>query len=76
MKVFAASATNNGGDHYLFVSLSEDNIAEQIIELGRLEYGDKADNPDWDEQYGDEYLNYDHYLLDQYYITVEQDFDL
>ncbi|AEK09983.1 hypothetical protein FDH96_gp071 [Mycobacterium phage Rey] len=44
MKVWAAAVVNNGGDHYVFVSLTEEGIQEQILEMARFEYGDEPDD--------------------------------
>lgn len=63
---------NNGGDHYVFVSLTEEGIQEQILETARFEYGDEPDDFEPD----DLAPTYDDWLLEQYLIQVEQEIDL
>ncbi|APQ42178.1 hypothetical protein PBI_MRMAGOO_74 [Mycobacterium phage MrMagoo] len=73
MKVWAAAVVNNGGDHYVFVSLNKEGIREQILEMARNECDDRAY---FEKYYADDYLDYDDYLVDQYLIQAHEEIDL
>lgn len=74
MKVFAAATKSESGDYAMFVSTSKDGIYEQIVEMGRCEYGDRSDYED--SEWNGDFLTFEDFLFDKYWIVVDEEVDL